>query len=447
MPDKNHVWLNQTDNDFEKLVPIISDDGRSIFNEISTGCSTGRDEWVHDFDKNKLVEKIKYFINFYTESVNHYKNNELQITNEWGKLKINSMIKNDGYYFKIKQTYDLLKYLKNKITIGFFKDNIKQSIYRPFVQKYLYYDNHIIERTGKFDRIFINMKENKLILFLNPDLTKQFSSFASNIITDCHCVGDTQCIPFYIDDKSNITKYAMRLFQRHYKNNKISHLDVFYYVYAILNDPKYEKTYKYNLERKHPRIPLAENFESWSKIGEELFDLHVEFDKQEQYPLKTVIQKLKNNKVKLQLKQNDKSENDYKILIDENTTLEGIPEKVIQYKIGSKCALEWILEFYKEGKNQISERSSNDPKIREKFNTYNFADHKDHVISLLKKITTVSLKTINLREKLEKMEWGLQPDLGFKTEIKTEIKKIKPKIKKIKKKKTTDKIQKLDLAI
>ena len=430
MPDKNHAWLNQTDNDFEKLVPIISDDGRSIFNELSMGYLTGRDEWVHDFDKNKLVEKIKYFIEQYNKFIKNYESKDVK-----------------GNLYKIKQTDDLIKNIKGKNCVFFSDNNIKKSTYRPFCNKFQYFDKIITHRKRKFDRIFINMKENKLILFLNPDLTKQFSSFASNIITDYHCVGDTQCIPLYIDDKSNITKYGMGLFQRHYKNNKISHLDIFYYVYAILNDPKYEKTYKYNLGKKYPRIPLAENFESWSKIGEELFDLHAEFDKQEQYPLKTVIQKLKNNKVKLQLKQNNKSENDYKILIDENTTLEGIPEKVTQYKIGSKCALEWILEFYKEGKNQISERSSNDPKIRKKFNTYNFADHKDHVISLLKKTTTVSLKTINLREKLEKMEWGLQPDLGFKTEIKTEIKKIKPEIKKIKKKKTTDKIQKLDLAI
>ena len=83
-------------------------------------------------------------------------------------------------------------------------------------------------------------------------------------------------------------------------------------------------------------------------------------------------------------------------------------------------------------------------KIRERFNTYNFADYKEHVISLLKKVTTVSLKTMELREELEKMEWGSQSDLGFKVENKAEIITEKPKVKKSRKKKTTDYIQKLD---
>ena len=34
-----------------------------------------------------------------------------------------------------------------------------------------------------------------------------------------------------------------------------------------------------------------------------------------------------------------------------------------------------------------------DPTIREKFNTYRFADYKDHVIDLLKRVTRVSIET------------------------------------------------------
>ncbi len=37
-----------------------------------------------------------------------------------------------------------------------------------------------------------------------------------------------------------------------------------------------------------------------------------------------------------------------------------------------------------------------DPTIREKFNTYRFADHKEKVIDLLKRVTRVSVETMKI---------------------------------------------------
>ena len=56
------------------------------------------------------------------------------------------------------------------------------------------------------------------------------------------------------------------------------------------------------------------------------------------------------------------------IVLDANTTLSGIPPEVWDYTLGNRSALEWILDQYKESKPR-------DPTIREKFNTYRFADY------------------------------------------------------------------------
>lgn len=56
------------------------------------------------------------------------------------------------------------------------------------------------------------------------------------------------------------------------------------------------------------------------------------------------------------------------------------------YKLGNRSALEWILDQYKEKKPK-------DPTIREKFDTYRFADYKDQVIDLLARVTRVSVET------------------------------------------------------
>jgi predicted helicase len=51
--------------------------------------------------------------------------------------------------------------------------------------------------------------------------------------------------------------------------------------------------------------------------------------------------------------------------------------------------LEWILDPYKENKPK-------DPTIREKFNTYRFADYKEKVIDLLMRVTTVNVRTVSI---------------------------------------------------
>ena len=57
----------------------------------------------------------------------------------------------------------------------------------------------------------------------------------------------------------------------------------------------------------------------------------------------------------------------------------------------NRSALEWILDQYKH-------KTPKDPTIREKFNTYRFADHKEKVIDLLRRVTRVSVETMKIVE-------------------------------------------------
>ena len=46
--------------------------------------------------------------------------------------------------------------------------------------------------------------------------------------------------------------------------------------------------------------------------------------------------------------------------------------------------------------DQYKERKPKDPTIAEKFNTYKFADYKEHVIDLLRRVCTVSVRTMDI---------------------------------------------------
>ncbi len=75
-----------------------------------------------------------------------------------------------------------------------------------------------------------------------------------------------------------------------------------------------------------------------------------------------------------------------RILVDTKTMLTGIPASAWEYRLGNRSALEWVLDQYKEKKPK-------DPTIREKFDTYRFADYKEKVIDLLSRVTRVSVET------------------------------------------------------
>ena len=68
-----------------------------------------------------------------------------------------------------------------------------------------------------------------------------------------------------------------------------------------------------------------------------------------------------------------------------------MPGEAWTYKLGNRSALEWILDQYKE-------KTPKDPTIREKFNTYRFADYKEEVIDLLKRVMRVSVETMAIVE-------------------------------------------------
>jgi predicted helicase len=82
-----------------------------------------------------------------------------------------------------------------------------------------------------------------------------------------------------------------------------------------------------------------------------------------------------------------------RIQLDSETTLSGIPPEAWDYKLGNRSALEWILDQYKEKKPK-------DPTIREKFDTYRFADYKEKVIDLLMRVTTVSMRTVKITRQM-----------------------------------------------
>jgi predicted helicase len=96
-PDKNHNWINLAENDWDELIGL-----KKIFELTCNSIKTNRDEWVYDFDKTILTEKIMFLIRKYSEQLNSNKNtdNELDYTIKWSSGLKDKLKGNQQYHLK-----------------------------------------------------------------------------------------------------------------------------------------------------------------------------------------------------------------------------------------------------------------------------------------------------------------------------------------------------------
>ena len=393
--DQRNDWLNQSNSDFEGLLPLAdrqtklaksADEEQAVFGLYSMGVVTNRDEWVYDFDADGLGRRVRAFINLYEESRAEH----------GGKY-----VDNDTLGKTIKWTRDLKRQLRLDTPNVFSRESIRRTLFRPFVGKSLYFNQSLNEMQYQLPDVFPTGSddENKAICFCVNG--KDFCVLAADRVVDLHFTGDTQCLPLYRytaegERISNITDWGIQLINEHYRkewgddfdsiypDTGITAEDIFAYTYAVLHDPVYRYDYAVDLLREFPRLPLYHDFDIWARMGQKLLDLHLGFESADPYPLQRNDQAGAPTRVILRP---DKERG--VIVLDDKTTLSGVPPDAWRYRLGSRSALEWVLDQYKE-------RKPKDPTIAEKFNTYRFADHKERVIDLLQRVCTVSVQTMDV---------------------------------------------------
>ena len=401
-PDKKGNWLNQSNSDFSQLLPLANkatkltkliSSERAVFKRYSLGVSTNRDDWVYDFDGRNLRDKALFFAATYNEFLDSG---------------------NQSFDPVIKWSEAIRGHFDRRRRIIYSEANRIKNLYRPFTVKHHFADVVMNDRlTGNHYEMFgPDLKQsNKVISFLASGARRPFAAIATNRLPSLAMFIDgTQCLPLYRymskgKRVSNITRWGINCINDHYRKEwgerfeevypaGISAEHIFAYTYAVLHDPAYRQKYAVDLTREFPRLPLYRNFDAWQRMGQELLNLHIGFESAKPYRLKRIDKKGEPTKVVLRP---DKTGG--KIVLDDKTTLTGVPEAAWRYRLGSRSALEWVLDQYKE-------RKPRDPTIAEKFNTYRFAHYKEHVIDLLKRVCTVSVRTMEIVDKMS--QWSDQ---------------------------------------
>lgn len=407
-PNDKGDWINQRNDDFEKLIPLKRDKQLKIFNTIfdlnSNGVVSGRDPWVYNFSPNALIQSVQNCIDTYNADLkrfnarfreafkqrtkgvkpaDRYKHlNDKEITTDKTKIAWTDGLKN--------------KLIRNEILPENNEERIRLALYRPFNKQWLYWDKDWINRQREFSKIFPDKGAQNVVINTGVGNGKDFSALVSDFISDYSLISPNQAYPlYYYDDLGNrhhaISGYALNLFRRHYKDDSIVEEEIFYYIYAILHHKGYLEKYKNSLAKEAPRIALSEDFKELSMLGKELAELHLNYESGEMHT-SVKYTTLMNAEVEgyydvIQMKKDKKGD---RIIYNQNIAITKIPQKAFEYVVNGKSAIDWVIERYQKtmDKDSLIENNPND-----------YAGGK-YVFELLCRVITLSVKSVDLIEKI-----------------------------------------------
>ena len=390
-PNARQMWLTEgLRDDFETFIPMGTKAAKAakgeaegtIFKTYGLGVSTNRDAWAYDFSPEKLTENMTRMIEFYNAETSRWERRTDR------QISVNDFVSQERR--KIKWTPRLKAAVEKGTQVEFSPEKIRLSLYRPFTKSHLYFDRLMNSRVYVFPSIFPTPEteqENRVICVSGTASNKPFQTLIVDKIPCIDLLEKTQCFPFYLYDedgtnrRENITDWALSQFRAHYTDDTITKWDIFHYNYALLHHPEYRETYQVNLKHDLPHLPFAPEFWRFVEIGRALADLHVNYEQLdvlpnliETPPLNWHVEKMALSKDKTSLRYN------------ESLTVADIPPEVFDYRLGTRSALEWLIDRYRVKPDPNGSGIIADPNVED----------AQYIVRLVGQVMHVSVETVRL---------------------------------------------------
>jgi predicted helicase len=416
-PNSAGDWINHRSGDFESFNPLSQKgapkDQLGIFRTHSLGLASGRDAWVYGFSSAKVGDNVRKTIGFFNaESARWATDREPNSVTEefadtdpkqfsWNRNAFQDLAKERAYTFR-----------ESALTV---------SSHRPFTKQWLYFDRQMNAMTYQLDRLFPAPDfRTPGIAVLSPRPGAAFGALMVDDVPDLNMFTYTvQFFPRYSyedrfkDDSlfgaldktagqfrkiDNVTDEILLDYQRSF-GDEVTKDDIFFYVYAMLQNPSYLEQFASDIQKMLPRIPKVKDFRVMSDAGRALAELHLNYEAVEPYPLderRSVnasyrVQKMKYAKTG---RVTDKST----VVYNSGITVSGIPGEAHEYMLGSRSAIDWIVERY-QVKTDKASGIVNDPN--------DWADEQEnprYILDLLARIVTVSVATVEIVKSLPPLD-------------------------------------------
>lgn len=420
-PNTEGDWINQRDDLFPTFQPLSMKDGKdAIFTLNSGGLKTNRDAWVYNSSRETLRDNVASMVAFYNSEVDRYEAagrpgdvgafvQYVPSRFSWDRADKNRLPSGKRYSVGRNRRFDVQ--------------------YRPFFKQIGHFERHLNNTVYQIPQAFPyrGAKNSGFVLTAPSSHYPTFSTLMTDALPDLHLHDSGQFFPRYTYVESNgdlfsqgdgpsssadrytrvdnITDATLASYRAQY-GAAVTKDDVFFYVYGLLHSPDYRERYAADLKKMLPRIPQVpsiEDFRTFSDAGRALSELHIGYESVEPSPLEEhwisaaegldEYERFRVTKMKYGGNARagwDKTTVKYNAWL----TLTGIPEEAQRYMLGSRSALDWILERYQVRTDKAS-GIVNDPNDWSR-------EHEQprYIRELIGRIVTVSLETMRIVDAL-----------------------------------------------
>ncbi|WP_307812220.1 DEAD/DEAH box helicase [Lacisediminihabitans changchengi] len=407
-PNTNGDWENQRSDEFHDLTPLMVRRGHELtfFYKFSAGLQTNRDAWVYNYSRVNLSKNIATTIAAFNENV--------ELADALGAPA-------DLDSKRISWSSSLLARLANRQKINSQSGQLVEAAYRPFQKGWLYFDKSLNHRPGQLRTFFVASHSNLGFFVTAPGESGPFASLMTASVPDLHVIATGQFFPRYTYEMQATDVDQLAGFEDHVADEytridnvtdeilsdyrttygpEVTKDDIFFYVYGILHSSDYRERFAADLKKLLPRIPKVTEFREFSDAGRSLSELHIGYEDVEPYALDEVTTvadpDLRVTKMRFAGKRPNIDRST--IIYNDQITLRGIPDEAHEYMLGSRSAIEWILERY-QVKTDKPSGIVNDP------NAWG-EEHGNprYILDLLKSIVTVSVETVRIVKSLPPLD-------------------------------------------
>uniref|UniRef100_UPI0035CEDA60 type ISP restriction/modification enzyme n=1 Tax=Bartonella sp. AC62GZZY TaxID=3243457 RepID=UPI0035CEDA60 len=440
-PDKHDDWIHQRDDSFETFLALDDKKGhnKKLFEASSCGIKTNRDAWTYNSSRDALSKNMNNMVAFYNSEVKRFNAAYGHADRKTRTNIVDNFVNSDAK--KISWSRALKQELVKRKTFNFEEACFTQSLYRPFIQQWLYYNRIFNELVLQMPRIFPMGKaiENQVIQITGTATQTVFSTLMTKALPNFHAVHTGQCFPRYIYEnteslknksekqshlfteanttsglqrRDSITDEGLAHFKAAYPNEKITKDDLFYYVYGLLHSEDYRARYAHNLCKELPRIPCvksADDFWKFVTAGRELGHLHVNYEDVEPYPVTFKKGNPKQTEIsnpeefyyvtEMKFSGNSKEKDKSTVFYNSNITITDIPLEAYEYIVNGKPALEWVMgrQCVKTDKKSGIVNDANRYAVET-------VGNPAYPLELFQRVITVSLETMKIVKNLPKLE-------------------------------------------
>ncbi|MDH6410047.1 putative helicase [Aurantimicrobium minutum] len=423
-PNESADWINKRSSKFADFNPLGEKSQTAANNPPLTilhsrGLETGRDAWVYRFSRKQLISSLDKTVEIYNRVKNEYSSAKQKFT-------VQEFLSNNPQNLDKKQiswTESLRASVRRGDQIEIDDSKIVTALYRPFTKVNVYFDRSLNHATNQLFKIFPTPEsENYGFLVTGIGAAMEFSLLATSFIPDVSLFGgqtNGQFFPRYTYRENNkgfdllaaleeqgaqtskidnVSDEALSEYQTKY-GPEVTKDDIYFYIFGILHNPEYRHLFGIDLKKSLPRVPLVDSFSEHVAAGKELFELQANYENALKFPLDIEIKPNADFRVtKMRYGKSGKNVDKSVIIYNSQITIAGIPEDAHEYLLGSRSALDWVIERYQIKQDKES-GIINDP------NSWCEESNDDaYIIDLICKVVTVSVETTRIVNSLPKLD-------------------------------------------